>query len=95
MKKFVITTVTVGALSAGALGPAQVAAAFPGDGSAADLVASLQSQGYNVQVNGGSAGVSLSRCSVVGQHPKTLDDSATLQQKQQTLVTIDVSCPTN
>jgi len=46
-----------------------------------------------VQVNGGNPGVSLSRCAVSGMHPKSLDDTATLQQKQQTLVTVDVSCP--
>jgi hypothetical protein len=95
MRKFVVTTVTAGALSAAALALAGAAAAFPGDGSAADTVANLRAQGYQVQVNGGTAGVALSRCSVTGINPNTLDDLASLQQKQHTLVTVDVSCPSN
>jgi hypothetical protein len=95
MRKFVVTTVTVGTLWAAALGLADAAAAFPGDGSAADTAASLRAQGYQVQINGGTPGVQLSRCTVTGINPATLDDSASLQQRQHTLVTIDVSCPSN
>jgi hypothetical protein len=44
-----------------------------------------------VQVNGITASP-LSPCSVTGIHP-TLDDSASLDEKQHTIVSIDVSCP--
>lgn len=52
MKKIVITTVTIGALTAGALALAGAAAAFPSDGSAAATVKSLQDKGFNVRLNG-------------------------------------------
>jgi hypothetical protein len=72
------------------------AAADPFDGSGADVVVKkLQDQGYNVQVNSSTSNVPLSRCSVTGIHPSNLDDSASLQEKQHTLVQVDVSCPSH
>jgi len=52
MRKLVITTVTVGALAASALGLAGVVAAAPsGPGSAHDTLNLLQGEGYGVIVN--------------------------------------------
>lgn len=59
--------------------------------TAADVIDGLTAQGYNVQING-TTPVPLSTCTATGIHP-TLDDTATLEQKQHTLVTVDVSCP--
>src|ERR1700694_2587745 len=44
MRKFVVTTVTAGALAAAALVLADAAAAFPGDGSAAHTAANVRGQ---------------------------------------------------
>jgi hypothetical protein len=93
MTRFLVTTVTAGALAAAALGLAGTAAAFPSGGSAADTVTSLEAEGYNVQLNG-IASAPLSRCSVTGIHPK-LNDSASIAEKQNTTVFIDVSCPSH
>ena len=94
MTKFVFTSLAAGALASAALGLSGTAAAFPGAASAADTIKSLQSEGYNVQVNGVITSAPLSRCSVAGVHP-TLDDSASRQEKQHTLVTVDVACPSD
>jgi hypothetical protein len=92
MKKFVVA-VAAAALTAAPFGVAAIAAADPFDGSGADVVVKkLQSQGYNVQVNT-TSNQPLSRCTVTGVHPSNLDDSASLQEKQHTLVQVDVSCP--
>jgi hypothetical protein len=93
MKNFVITAVTAGALAAAALGMAGAAGAFPSAGTAADVVSELRSEGYNVQVNGIVA-VPLSTCRVTDVNP-TLNDSDTLQDKQHTMVFVDVSCPSH
>jgi hypothetical protein len=77
-----------------AFAPLATAAAGPLDGPADVVVKNLQAQGYNVQVNTSSI-VPLSRCTVVGIHPSNLDDSASLQDKQHTLVQVDVSCPSH
>ena len=92
MNKIVITTLTAAALGAAALSQAGAAAAFPSASSAADTIKSLQAEGYNVVVNGSITSAPLSRCSVTGIHP-TLDESASRQEKQHTLVSVDVSCP--
>ena len=55
LKKFTITTATVGALGAAALGLAGAATAgavTPFGGSAADTIQSMRAQSYNVQLNG-------------------------------------------
>lgn len=67
MKKLAITTATVGALAAAAVGFAGAAAAVPTGSSAADTVKNLQDQGYNVQLNGTATGL-LSRCTVTDVH---------------------------
>jgi hypothetical protein len=93
MKNFLITALTAVALGAAALGFASTAAAFPNAGTAADVVDGLESEGYNVQING-LAQVPLKLCTATGVHPR-LDDSATLEEKQQTQVFVDVSCPSH
>ncbi|HEX4588250.1 MAG TPA: hypothetical protein VH185_09855 [Mycobacterium sp.] len=93
MKNFVITPLAAVALGAAALGLAGTAAAFPNAGTAADIVDGLKAEGYNVQING-LVQVPLKLCTTTGIHP-TLDDSATLQEKQHTQVFVDVSCPSH
>jgi len=93
MNNFVITPLMAVVLGAAALGVAGTAAAFPNAGTAADVVDSLKSGGYNVQVNGIVA-VPLKTCLVTDVHPR-LDDSATLEDKQHTMVFVDVSCPSH
>ncbi|MGX9789573.1 hypothetical protein [Mycobacterium sp. MMS18-G62] len=93
MKNIVITSLTAGALAAAALSMAGAAAAFPNAGTAADVVSGLKDEGYNVQVNGIVA-VPLSTCAVTGIHP-TLSSNATLEEKQHTMVFVDVSCPSH
>jgi hypothetical protein len=89
--KFIVTTMGFGALAAAALGQAGPAAAVPQGQTAAQTAASLQAQGYRVAFNG-SLSAPLSECSVTGTHP-SLDDSASLADKENTTVFIDVSCP--
>ena len=93
MKKFTITTATVGALAAttlGLAGAAGAAAATPtGDSLASDTVNSLQAQGYNVQLNG-SVTAPLSQCIVTGVHG---DSAAPHDPTVFTTVYVDVSCP--
>lgn len=89
MKKLTITTAAAGALAAAALGLAGAAAAAPsGVTSAADTVANLRAQGYNVQINGTSAG-SLSSCTVTGVHGL----SAMKDPSAFDTVYVDISCP--
>ena len=60
-----IPTATAGAVAAAALDPAGAAAAAPtGGSSAADTIASLQAEGYNVQLNGSQTAppASVDRC---------------------------------
>jgi hypothetical protein len=99
MKKIAITTVTLGALAAGALGLAGSAAAVPTGGqSAADVVKSFQDQGFNVQLNG-TANVPLSRCTVTGVHGLSNSNVNSQGQRidptQATTVFVDVDCPSH
>jgi hypothetical protein len=87
------TFLTAVALGAAALALAGTAAAVPNAGTAADVIDSLKAEGYNVQING-STPVPLSRCSATDVHP-SLDPSATPEQKQNTRVFVDVSCPSH
>jgi hypothetical protein len=93
MRNILVLAAAAGCLVA-AVGLAGTAAAGPFDGTADVVVKNLQSQGYNVQINTSST-VALSRCTVIGIHPSNLDDSASLQDKQHTLVQVDVSCPSH
>jgi hypothetical protein len=93
MKNFVITSLTAGTLAAAALGLAGTAAAFPHAETAADVVDDLTAEGYNVQING-LVQVPLKLCTATDVHP-TLDESASLQEKQHTQVFVDVSCPSH
>jgi hypothetical protein len=93
LTNFVITPLASVALGAAALALAGAAAAFPNVGTAADVVASLKTEGYNVQVNG-LVQVPLKLCTATDIHP-SLDESATLQEKQHTQVFVDVSCPSH
>jgi hypothetical protein len=92
VKKFTMTTITVGALAAAALGLAGAAAAAPSGGSnAADTVKNLQAQGYNVQLNG-SVTSTLSQCIVTGVHG---DSVGPIDPTQLTVVYVDISCPSS
>jgi hypothetical protein len=93
MKKFIVPTLAATAIGVAALGLAATAAAFPNSGSAADTVASLESEGYRVQFNGDTS-APLSTCSVTGIHPR-LVTSASLEEKQNTTVFVDVLCPSD
>lgn len=99
MKKFVMTTVTIGALATGALGWAGAAAALPtGVSSAADTVKDLQDKGFNVQING-NVTVPLSRCTVTGLHGlsnSNVDSTGRpIDATQFTTVFVDVDCPSH
>jgi hypothetical protein len=93
MTNFVITPLASMALGAAALALAGAAAAFPNAGTAADVVASLKAEGYNVQVNG-LVQVPLKLCTATDVHAR-LNDSDTLEEKQHTMVFVDVSCPSH
>ncbi|HZN79377.1 MAG TPA: hypothetical protein VFC01_06770 [Mycobacterium sp.] len=93
MNNFVITPLAAVALGAAALGLAATATAFPNAGTAEDVVDSLKAEGYNVQVNG-LVQVPLKLCTATDVHP-TLDESDSLQDKQHTMVFVDVSCPSH
>ena len=90
MRKFVVPVAAASSFAAAALALAATAAA---DQTADVVTKNLKDQGYQVQLNQSGGNVPLSRCSVTGIHPSNLDDSAPLQEKQHTLVTIDVVCP--
>lgn len=90
MRKFVVAAEAAGALTAAALGLAATAAANP-DQTADVVVNNLQSQGYPVKVVPPNS--PLGQCHVNGQYPSNLDPSASLLEKQHTLVEVDVSCP--
>lgn len=92
MRKFVVAAEAAGAITAAAVSLAATAAANSSD-DADGVVSSLKSQGYNVQIV--PARASLAGCSVVGIHPSNLDQSASLQEKQHTLVEVVVACPPN
>jgi hypothetical protein len=89
MKKFTIMAGILCALATTAVGWAGAAPAAPtGGSSAADVVRSLEAQGYSVQING-SVTASLSQCLVTGVHGDTVKKDPT----QFSTVYIDVSCP--
>jgi len=101
MKKLVITTVTVGVLSASALGLAGAVAAAPsGPGSAQDTLNSLQAQGYKVIANKvGNA--PLGQCTVSAVRPghNIMEPATGLQSSnlpvhiiRYTTVYLDVKC---
>lgn len=93
MRKFVFAAKAASVVTAAALGLAAGATADPGG---ADVVVSnLETQGYNVQYVPSVPRSLLSQCSVKGMRPSSLDQSASLQEKQHTLVQVDVSCPSN
>lgn len=54
------------------VGLSTTAAAVPPSGSAADIVNTLQAQGYNVAFNGATNNMSLARCTVSGVHGLTV-----------------------
>ena len=93
MRNFVITPLTSVALGAAALALTGTAVAFPNAGTAADVVDSLKTEGYNVQVNG-LVQVPLKLCAVTDVHPRP-DEASTLEEKQHTEVFVDVSCPSH
>jgi hypothetical protein len=92
MRMFVVATEVAGALTAAALGLAATAAA---DHSADVVVSNLETQGYTVQYLPPVPRSLLPQCSVKEIHPNSLDQSASFQEKQHTLVEVDVSCPSN
>ena len=98
MKTFTITTVTIGALAAGAVALAGAAAAVPQGGSAADTVKNLQDQGFNVQLNG-TVNAPLSRCTVTDVHGlsnSNVDASGRrIDNTQLNTVFVDVVCPSH
>lgn len=66
--------------------PANAAASARIAGTAADVVAELRGQGYDVQLNGQPNG-GLARCTVTGVHPTTW------HSMQPGVVYVDVDCP--
>ena len=94
MNKLAITTLTAGALTAAALGLTGTAAAFPGNGSAEDTINGLKSDGFAVELNGSTNNQPLSRCTVQGLHPLlSTISNLSLEDKQNTTVFVDISCP--
>ena len=92
-------TVVAGALALVPLvSPGAAIAAPTGASSAADTISTLQSEGYNVQVNG-IAGVPLARCTVTGVHGLSDSNVDTLghlvDPTQFTTVYVDISCPSD
>jgi hypothetical protein len=87
MRKFVFVAEAAGVLTAAVLGLPATAAA---DQTADVVVNNLQSQGYTVKVVPPNS--PLPQCHVTRQYPGDLDPSASLQEKQHTLVEVDVSC---
>jgi hypothetical protein len=99
MNKFAITTAAFGALAAGAVALAGAASAVPIGGSNADeAVRNLQSQGFNVQINGGGTSP-LSHCivsDVHGLNNSNVDSSGRrIDNTQFNTVTVDVFCPSH
>ena len=98
MKKSIITFAAFGAMSAAALGLAGTATAVPFAGSpVSDTVATLQSQGFTVQLNGNVTG-SLSRCTTLAVHGLPGPEAAGRQGSPATgeqgsgTVFVDVDC---
>jgi len=100
MKKTVLISAIAGLAAAAALSAAGTAAAIPPSGSAADVVRTLQDQGYSVQFNGTVLGP-LAKCSVTGVHGLVVMMMAdgSLMMSMDTSnpgdVFVDVSCPSS
>lgn len=86
MKKLAITVAGVGAMAAAAMGFATAATAATGD-RADETVNTLQTQGYNVQLNG-SATSPLSSCTV------TNVSGASGAVGSGLTAVVDIACPT-
>lgn len=98
MRRLVTGGATFGILAAATLGFAGAASAAPlEDGSAADAIAALKAQGYDVQLNltNGYPFVPLSECKVLGVHGMSGTDSAgqPLTPAEVGTVYVDVNCP--
>ncbi|WP_442930407.1 hypothetical protein OG976_02525 [Mycobacterium sp. NBC_00419] len=100
MKKVVLTAAIAGMALATALVAPGAATAIPPSGSAADVVKTLQDQGYSVQFNGTVLGP-LARCSVTGVHGLVvmmMSDGTLMLPMDKTNpgdVFVDVSCPSS
>ena len=100
MKKTVLISAIAGLAAAAALSAVGTAAAIPPSGSAADVVRTLQDQGYSVQFNGTVLGP-LAKCSVTGVHGLVVMMMAdgSLMMSMDTSnpgdVFVDVSCPSS
>ena len=95
MRTFGFTVVAAIAFTATAVSVAGTATAAPtGGGNAADTIKELQTDGYNVQING-DVPVPLSECTTTGVHgvPNTPASGATPGTVAFTNVEVDVSCP--
>ena len=98
MHRFAFGVATIGVLASTALGLAGTANAAPlEDGSAADAISQLKSEGYTVQLNltNGYPYVPLSECKVLGVHGLSGTDSAgkPLTPAEVGTVYVDVNCP--
>jgi hypothetical protein len=98
MKTSIVALAAFGALSAATFGIAGTATAVPfGGSSAADTVATLQSQGFSVQING-TVNVPLNRCITTGVHGLPGPEAAGRQGSPATgeqgsgVVFVDVDC---
>jgi hypothetical protein len=71
-------------------------AAPSGDGSAGEVMKSLQAQGYNVMINGTQTGLP-SACAVTGMHNPAGPDAIGEMgyAEKSTTVYIDISCPSS
>ena len=96
MRKISFIVAAATTFTAAAVGLAGAALAAPtGGGNAADAVKELQTEGYNVQING-SATDPLSTCVTTGVHgvPATgIPSGPRLAPIPFTTVYVDVSCP--
>ncbi len=100
MKKTVLISAIAGMAAAAAVSTAPTAAATTLSGSAADIVKTLQDQGYSVQFNGTVLGP-LARCSVTGIHGLVVmmmpDGNLMMSMDKSNPgdVFVDVSCPSS
>jgi hypothetical protein len=97
MRTPAIGIASLGLLVAVTLTSAGAASAATADGSAADTINQLKSQGYSVQLNltNGYPDVPLSECKVLGVHGLSGTDSAgkPLTPAEVGNVFVDVNCP--
>jgi hypothetical protein len=99
MKKFGFAAIIASGLAGGIFGFAAPAQATPtGTSSAADTISTLQSAGYDVQING-AADEPLSRCTVTDIHGLNNSNVNSLDQRidssQFDAVYVDASCPSD